>query len=335
MQLTEDIGPYDARLPVDSTAGVVPLDWVKVNDEKMEVSSVETGLDFLIVSRYRSGTSPTSHASGSTVTEIPSEAFTGGSGNLIPQVMYGADSSNPGAPGNFVVEIGYEAPPTGGTFKLDITTGPDLVSHDLTIPFDATVVDLQVLVDTEFGAGKATAAMSSIPGRIADLTLGDGGLGYGVADQVDITGPTGNASVRVDTVDGVGAILTFHMFSPGGGFVVANDLPSTTGGLGVGATFNVLAIDRFPTMAVSIAFPLGNGLLPLTGVVDITNLTGGSGISAAGGPQPSGLEEPPLPTNLGSQIIIIGSGPSNSALRLLERLELNDSPDDWQAIWAD
>lgn len=95
------------------------------------------------------------------------------------------------------------------------------------------------------GAGSDVARA----GPIVTASLADGGAGYAVGDtgEVDLDIYGGGAAYEIDTVDGGGAVLTFHLTSAGAGYsTVNNPLTTTAGGAqpgaGTGLTVNVDAI---------------------------------------------------------------------------------------------
>ena len=97
---------------------------------------------------------------------------------------------------------------------------------------------------------RAPAGESWNMGPIATSTLGAGGSGYAVNDTGVIdpssTVSSGDATYKVLTVDGSGAVLTYSVTAAGAVYPVANAIPTGTGGAqpgaGVGLTLNVTAI---------------------------------------------------------------------------------------------
>lgn len=91
-------------------------------------------------------------------------------------------------------------------------------------------------------AGIATASLAGgglnyVAGAIGTVTLNDPGTGYTAADVLNLAGGTAG-QVTVDTVDGSGVILTFHLSAAGRGYSVST--ATTTGGTGGGtAKFNI------------------------------------------------------------------------------------------------
>lgn len=84
-------------------------------------------------------------------------------------------------------------------------------------------------------AAETTGAISTI-----SSTPTAGGLGYAALDVLTVTG--GTATVRVDSVDGSGAVTALTLLAPGtAGYSVATGI-ATTGGTGSGCTISVTAI---------------------------------------------------------------------------------------------
>lgn len=77
-------------------------------------------------------------------------------------------------------------------------------------------------------------------GMVASVVLDTAATGYTAGDEVTLTG--GTASVRVLTVDGSGAILTYEMATNGAATYTYADAVTTTGGSGSGAKFDIVGI---------------------------------------------------------------------------------------------
>jgi hypothetical protein len=83
---------------------------------------------------------------------------------------------------------------------------------------------------------------SSVKSGLKTVTLNAGGSGYAFGETPTITqGGASNGTVCVDTVDGGGAILTFHINTYGTAYSVADGL-ATTGGNGSGFKVNITAV---------------------------------------------------------------------------------------------
>jgi hypothetical protein len=85
-------------------------------------------------------------------------------------------------------------------------------------------------------------------GPIVTSTLGAGGAGYAANDTGTITSGNGDATYRVLTVDGGGAVLTFSITAPGTGYTVGNSQATAPGGaqpgVGAGFTVNITAVQN-------------------------------------------------------------------------------------------
>jgi len=99
------------------------------------------------------------------------------------------------------------------------------------------------------------AVESSLTGAVGSLvegsvTMTNNGADYTAEDVLTLFGDSG--TIIVDTVDGSGNILTFHVGTPGQGYAVSATPLTTTGGTGSGAQFTVDAVNinqvRFPFM---------------------------------------------------------------------------------------
>jgi hypothetical protein len=78
-------------------------------------------------------------------------------------------------------------------------------------------------------------------GGVGAASVGAGGTGYAIGDTGTITTGNGDATYRVLTVDGLGAVLTFAITFPGSGYATGNGQATATGGAqpGVGINFTV------------------------------------------------------------------------------------------------
>jgi len=83
-----------------------------------------------------------------------------------------------------------------------------------------------------------------VNGLIATTTLGSGGTGYATTNTFNLDGAGDtNAQGVVDTVDGGGAVLTYHLTAIGTCYPVQNGITTTaTSGGGSGLTINVTAL---------------------------------------------------------------------------------------------
>jgi hypothetical protein len=103
-----------------------------------------------------------------------------------------------------------------------------------------------ILPGDDNSAVSLVAINSYEAGPIAAATLNAGGAGYAPNDTGTITTGTGDATYKVLTVGGGGAVLTFQVTSGGTAYAVANNRATATGGAqpGVGAGFivNITAV---------------------------------------------------------------------------------------------
>ncbi len=95
-----------------------------------------------------------------------------------------------------------------------------------------------VLTVVSPGGNDATVQIST-RGAATVAALGAGGALYTIGDVLTLTG-TGGTTVIVDTVDGGGAVLTFHIGAPGTEATVG--VKNTTGGTGAGATIDITTV---------------------------------------------------------------------------------------------
>lgn len=110
-------------------------------------------------------------------------------------------------------------------------------------------------------------------GVVTGATLNAAGAGYTIGDVLTLA-LTGGAQITVDTVDGGGAILTFHISAGGTTAVVAAGV-AVAGGTGAGATFDITQVTG---AAFSTVVVLTGGTLFAEGGHYAT--TGGSGEGA-------------------------------------------------------
>lgn len=83
-------------------------------------------------------------------------------------------------------------------------------------------------------------------GPIVTATKGAGGAGYAINDTGTINDGSDDATYKVLTVDGGGAVLTFQVTGAGTDYTVENGVATATGGaqpgVGVGFTVNITAV---------------------------------------------------------------------------------------------
>lgn len=84
-------------------------------------------------------------------------------------------------------------------------------------------------------------------GSIATATLGAGGAGYAPNDTGTITTTSGDATYKVLTVGGGGAVLTFQITGAGTSYATGNGQATAVGGaqpgVGAGLTVNITAVN--------------------------------------------------------------------------------------------
>jgi hypothetical protein len=104
-------------------------------------------------------------------------------------------------------------------------------------------------------------------GVILTSSLSNGGADYAPGDTGILNGGTiANATYEVDTVDGGGSVLTYHLTDPGDGYAVGDHTGAASGGqpgIGTGLSVNVLTVDTPPD---------GDGSLTLTIFYSIIDL---------------------------------------------------------------
>jgi len=119
----------------------------------------------------------------------------------------------------------------------------------------------------------ATITVLTVGGPLtAGTALNAGGAGYVVGNVLSVIGGNGLGRIVVDTVDGAGAILTFHISVPGDNYVdTAGN--AVAGGAGAGATFNTVTTHKVMSIAITT---------PGTGFVagNAYNAAGGTGAGA-------------------------------------------------------
>lgn len=104
---------------------------------------------------------------------------------------------------------------------------------------------------------------------VVSSTLSDGGTGYAISDTINLAGGTNTAPVviTVDTVDGLGAILTYTVTDNGLYTVLPTNpvVQDTTSGAGTGAEFNLSwGIDSIDVLTVGSGY-LANSVVTISG----------------------------------------------------------------------
>lgn len=151
---------------------------------------------------------------------------------------------------------------------------------------------------------KASGGTGTGPILTVNATPAAGGAGYAASDVLTVPSGNGDAAVTVDTVDGSGAVVTYHISDPGSGYGLANDVaagaaanpghirtttiqnagsfyaPGDTGfivGGDSGATYVIDSVDAGAVATYHLTAP-GSGYLVETGYV--TTATSGAGTGA-------------------------------------------------------
>jgi len=112
------------------------------------------------------------------------------------------------------------------------------------------------------------AATAASGGDLTAAVLNAGGSGYAPGDTGTIQLGNGDAAYEIDTVDGGGAVLTFHITAAGSGYTTGTNVgTTTTSGAGDGLfTVDTTAAAIVPaTGIVDLGRPLDGGLLTWTG----------------------------------------------------------------------
>lgn len=102
-------------------------------------------------------------------------------------------------------------------------------------------------------------------GAIASATKNAGGSGYSVGDTGTIAGNASDgdwdpgpvaATYHVDSVDGGGAVLTFHLTNAGSNYATGSGLATTkTSGAGTGFTVNIGSVNPGDgTVSLTLAY---------------------------------------------------------------------------------
>lgn len=112
---------------------------------------------------------------------------------------------------------------------------------------------------------RLTGTGPGLGGPIVTATLGAGGAGYAANDTGTINDGSDDATYKVLTVDGGGAVLTFQVTGAGTSYRVENGVATATGGaqpgVGVGFTVNITAVQN------------GDGTLKVTTFYSIVPVT--------------------------------------------------------------
>lgn len=113
----------------------------------------------------------------------------------------------------------------------------------------------------------ASPATFNTVGSILTSSLANGGADYGANDTGVVSGGDTGAKYKIDTVDGGGAVLTYHLTTTGIGHTVGNGVATTTGGLQPGAGTG------FTIDVVSVSISPGDGTLQVTTFYSLLNVS--------------------------------------------------------------
>jgi hypothetical protein len=172
---------------------------------------------------------------------------------------------NPHAGGATLLSSGFSgtvAPSTVGTILSETPLDLSMAGSVPAVTNPNVPISTIALNTGGITTGVNTVALSPTTGR---------GLSYAIGDVLTITGGGGNARWVVDSVDGVGAILTGHVSVIGTGYAIASNV-SMTGGHGSGATINITSVGA--GYLVGDTFTIGSGSGDATGTVTSTNAQG-------------------------------------------------------------
>lgn len=115
-------------------------------------------------------------------------------------------------------------------------------------------------VNTQAVGTVSVAVNGTELGKITDSELDNGGTGYEVGNILTVSGGSGTATVRVDSIFEDGVIQSLSLQAQGYDYSVANGV-SCSGGSGSGATVNILAV---ATQTVKILIGLVSGFVGCT-----------------------------------------------------------------------
>lgn len=143
-----------------------------------------------------------------------------------------------------------QVPPSYNVGSLTATQGsPNVVGLGTTWTSQMNGLLIRINNQTEyyqFTQASATTGTLDRPYEGSTLSIltssvGAGGAGYLVGDQVWVIGGNNLAQIVIQTVGSGGAVLTYSIERTGNGYAVANGV-STTGGTGTGFTLNILTV---------------------------------------------------------------------------------------------
>lgn len=159
---------------------------------------------------------------------------TGASGATF-HLHYGIDSATVANGGShFNTSDVLSMPSGGGTLTVATLSGSAIATVTVSAAGDITDTLLTNPVTGTRAAG--TGATFTVNYAVDSVTLAAGGSGY-TANDVLTLATSGSATVTVDTVDGSGVVLTYHVTAAGSGVTALGTTRAVTGGTGTGATF--------------------------------------------------------------------------------------------------
>jgi hypothetical protein len=194
-------------------------------------------------------------------TDNAGEIFVGSASNMIYSMIPGQESPIIYAEDEKDVYVKLKFPfpnPNGAILTVTVELGQGGAGY--------TAGNVLILPSPSAGLSAAVTVLT-VGGPVSNAVLNAGGALYVPGDILQVTGGNGLARIVVDTVDGGGAVLTFHISVAGDNYqnTVGN---GTTGGTGAGAKFNITTPNHILTINLTFAG---------------TGFTGGTNIAATGG----------------------------------------------------
>ena len=171
---------------------------------------------------------------------------------------------------NVIVESGdayivVNAITGGGTTTYQVLINPTLIGQINTNTTNITTLQAQVnVINSEIAALLLANEYTNITSGDNSVTivrnmqavggaLNSGSFGYAIGNTLTAVGGTGTpAVIQVDTVDGVGTILTWHFTNNGSYSVLPTNPVAFSGGVGVGASFSLIWNKYFDLSVPSI-----------------------------------------------------------------------------------
>lgn len=155
-------------------------------------------------------------------------------------VHYGANAATVvSSPSNFNVGDSLALPSGAGALTVATLSGSEIAT--VTIGTAGSYTSLFTNPVTGTRAAGTGATFTAHYAVYSAVVVGGGpssAAGYTLNDVLTLTG-TGSATVHVDSVDGGGGILTYHVVAVGTVTSLPSNPVATTGGTGTGATFTL------------------------------------------------------------------------------------------------